>query len=385
MEKAIEVIELTKTFTKYISNKLFFFKKYELINALENISFSINEGESVALVGKNGSGKTTLLKILAGILKPTKGTVKVNKTINVLLDTHSCIHKDLTGYDNILISGKTLGLSTKEIKSKIDEIVDFAEIKDFLYTPVKHYSNGMISRLSFSVTILSKADILLFDEVLAFGDIQFQQKVFKHLKNLSTNGKTLFFVSHDIRQLITLCNRFILLDKGKIIADGTPIKVIHKYFDYLIKNIDYLCNDAKLNLHFKNIISIENIKYQITNENLIIQLQINKFNIQINNLDIGLIIRDISNILITTISLLKNNIELSNKTNETISFIINNEYFNTNYILIFPYILNTITKEYVTTQTPLLVKIKDTNITDNLAELYSFFGMINIPTKIEIN
>ncbi|HNV96578.1 MAG TPA: ABC transporter ATP-binding protein, partial [Bacteroidales bacterium] len=200
----IHIEQLSKRFRKREEKTGIYSASDQYITALDNISFDVFKGESVGLIGRNGSGKSTLLKILAGVYPPTQGSFKVDGKIIPLLESGIGFHKDLSGYDNILILGRILGMSIKDIRSKMDEIVDFAEIGDFIHMPIKHYSNGMVSRISFSVVPFLTGDILLVDEVLAFGDLSFQQKALQFLKSLHAKGKTYVIVSHHLNSLITL-------------------------------------------------------------------------------------------------------------------------------------------------------------------------------------
>jgi len=199
--------------------------------ALDNISFNIEKGEVVGLIGTNGAGKSTLLKHLAHITTPTSGEVIVNGTVAPLIEVGAGFVPDLTGRENIYLNGTIMGLNRKQIDEKIDEIIEFAELEEFIDTPVKRYSSGMAVRLGFSVATSIDADILIVDEVLAVGDLAFQRKCFERMESLIKHqNKTVLLVSHNIRQVERLCSRAILLDHGKVLSDSTPIDVTELFY-----------------------------------------------------------------------------------------------------------------------------------------------------------
>lgn len=201
----------------------------EGIWALKNVSFDIHSGEVVGIIGRNGAGKSTLLKILAGITLPTEGQAFVRGQLGALLQVGAGFHPEMTGRENTFLNGALNGLSRKEIAEHLDDIVEFAEIRDFFDTPVKHYSSGMYMRLAFSVAAHLQPDILLVDEVLAVGDHAFQQKCMDRLQQAGNSGKAILFVSHNINAVTRLCTRAILIENGELIADGLPGEVVHRY------------------------------------------------------------------------------------------------------------------------------------------------------------
>ncbi len=182
--------------------------------ALRNVSFSVNQGEAIGIVGKNGSGKSTLLKMLSRIVDPTEGEIILRGKIASLLEVGTGFHPELTGRENIYFNGSILGMTKKEIESKFREIVDFAEVEKFLDTPVKYYSSGMYVRLAFAVAAHIDPDVLIVDEVLSVGDAQFQQKCLAHMEKLFRGGKTILFVSHNMNLVRKLCRRAVLLTNG---------------------------------------------------------------------------------------------------------------------------------------------------------------------------
>ena len=199
--------------------------------ALDDVSFQVEQGEVVGIIGHNGAGKSTLLKMLAGVTQPTSGSVRVDGRIAPLIEVGAGFVPDFTGRENVYLNGRILGLSKKEIDRKFDEIVDFAEMAQFIDTPVKRYSSGMQVKLAFAVATSIDAEILIVDEVLAVGDLAFQRKCFDRMEDLiKRRGKTVLLVSHNIRQIQRLCNRAIMLDKGRIYRDGNPEAVCTSFY-----------------------------------------------------------------------------------------------------------------------------------------------------------
>ena len=200
-----------------------------LIWALNGISFDVAPGEVVGIVGRNGAGKSTLLKIISRIVKPTTGEVNIYGGVGSLLEIGTGFHPDLTGRENIFLNGTLIGMNRREIRAKFDEIVAFAEIEKFLETPVKYYSSGMYLRLAFAIAAHFEPQILLLDEVLAVGDIAFQQKCLAKMKQVRCEGRTVFFVSHDLMAIQQLCTRALLIESGRLIDDGDPKNVSANY------------------------------------------------------------------------------------------------------------------------------------------------------------
>ena len=212
----------------------------ENFKALDDVNFTIDQGEVVGIIGHNGAGKSTLLKHLANISKPSKGEVIVRGTVAPLIEVGAGVNPELTGRENIFLNGAILGIPKKIIQQKMDEIIDFSELEQFIDTPVKRYSSGMTVKLGFSIATSLDADILIIDEVLAVGDLAFQRKCFDRMERLiSKEKKTVLLVSHNIRQVEHLCNRVILLNKGKLFADSLPKEVCNIFYqqsnDIIIK------------------------------------------------------------------------------------------------------------------------------------------------------
>ena len=197
--------------------------------ALRDVSFSVSEGETLGLIGPNGAGKSTLLKILSRITKPTRGTASIKGRVGSLLEVGTGFHSELSGRENIFLNGAILGMKRAEIERKFDEIVAFSEIEKFLDTPVKHYSSGMYMRLAFSVAAHLDPEVLIVDEVLAVGDISFQKKCLRKMRDVGESGRTVIFVSHDTSSIVRLCSRAIALNNGSIVADGPSVDVVREY------------------------------------------------------------------------------------------------------------------------------------------------------------
>ncbi len=199
--------------------------------ALKDVSFEIKQGDKVGIIGRNGAGKSTLLKILSRITEPTSGRIGINGRIASLLEVGTGFHPELTGRENIFLNGAVLGMSQVEIKRKFDEIVDFAEVEKFLDTPVKRYSSGMYVRLAFAVAAHLEPEILIVDEVLAVGDLKFQKKCLGKMEMVSSEGRTILFVSHNVAAVRRLCNRAIFLEKGTLKEEGSVDSVLRTYIE----------------------------------------------------------------------------------------------------------------------------------------------------------
>lgn len=216
---------LRELFTKFFRHK----SEFHNFEAVQNVSFDVHEGEMVGLMGRNGSGKSTLLKLVAGVYKPTFGRVEVRGSIAPLIELGAGFHGELTGRENVLMNGLLMGFTKREMKAREKSIVDFADIGDFIDSPVKQYSSGMYMRLAFAVATEVNPDILVVDEILAVGDTAFQQKCFERLESFRRSGKTILFVTHSLGQIVEHCDRALYLDKGRIVADGDPEQVVDLY------------------------------------------------------------------------------------------------------------------------------------------------------------
>ena len=237
--EAIKIKNLYKDFKlntdkpRTLKEKVLFSKrnKVERITILNNISLEIKKGETVALIGTNGSGKSTLLKLMTKIIYPTKGTIKTYGKLTSLLELGAGFHPDFTGRENIYFNAAIFGLTKQEIEKRLDQIIEFAELGDFIDNPVRTYSSGMYMRLAFSIAINVDAEILLIDEILAVGDQHFQDKCFAKLHELKESDKTIVIVTHNLDQVKELCTRAIWIKDGKIEMDGKPKEVVEKYLE----------------------------------------------------------------------------------------------------------------------------------------------------------
>ena len=240
MEKSsysIKMINVSKSFNVYldkantIKEKILFLRRNrkEKREVLKDINLEIKSGETVALIGVNGSGKSTLLKLMTKIIYPNTGTIETRGKVTSLLELGAGFHPDFSGRENIYFNASIFGLTRNEIDKRIDKIIEFSELKDYIDNPVRTYSSGMYMRLAFSVAINVDADILLIDEILSVGDQHFQEKCFKKMEELKEQGKTMVFVTHSMGAVKKLCTRAIWLHKGNIKMDGAVEKVIEQY------------------------------------------------------------------------------------------------------------------------------------------------------------
>lgn len=236
-ENAIEVRNMSKQFkvdydkAHTLKDKLLFWKTshVEVHEVLKNINMDIKKGETVALIGTNGSGKSTLLKLMTKIIFPNEGTIETNGKLTSLLELGAGFHQDFTGRENIYFNASIFGLTRKEIDARIQDIIDFSELGEFIDHPVRTYSSGMYMRLAFSVAINVDAEILLIDEILAVGDQHFQEKCYRKLKELKDSDKTIVIVTHSLDVVKDLCDRAVWIYKGELKLDGDPIYVIDEY------------------------------------------------------------------------------------------------------------------------------------------------------------
>jgi ABC-type polysaccharide/polyol phosphate transport system ATPase subunit len=197
--------------------------------AVKDVSFDVARGETLGIVGHNGAGKSTILKLLSRITAPTRGTIVLDGRVAALIEVGSGFHPELTGRENVFLSGSVLGMRRKEIAAKLDRIIEFAGVGPFIDMPVKWYSSGMFVRLGFAVAAHLEADILLVDEVLAVGDAAFQVRCYERIADLRRNGATLIFISHDLSSIERLCDRVVLMNRGRLVGAGTPSEVISQY------------------------------------------------------------------------------------------------------------------------------------------------------------
>ena len=237
MENAITVKDVTKIYKLYdkpidrLKEALNPFHKeyHKKFYALNNLSFEVKKGETVGIIGTNGSGKSTILKIITGVLTPTTGEVEVNGVISALLGLGAGFNMDYTGIENIYMNGTMMGFSKKEMDAKLQEILDFADIGDFVYQPVKTYSSGMFVRLAFALAINVEPEILIVDEALSVGDVFFQSKCYRRMEEIRQKGTTILMVTHDMGSIIKYCDKVVLLNKGNFVAEGAPGHMVDLY------------------------------------------------------------------------------------------------------------------------------------------------------------
>ena len=242
LENSIELSNVTKSFRIFHEKKDTLYdyfssifdrkKSYENLTVLDDISISVPKGQMLGVLGFNGSGKTTLLKIIANIISPNSGTIKISGDVTPFLELGTGFNGNLTAKDNIIIYGVILGMTKKQIKEKIIKIARFAELEKFLDTKLKNFSAGMNARLAFSTALQVDPDILLVDEVLSVGDISFQEKSFQAFMDFKKRGKTIVFVTHDVSQIEKLCDQAIWLHEGKLKEYGDPKTVVQKYREF---------------------------------------------------------------------------------------------------------------------------------------------------------
>ncbi len=225
--------ERTDTIKEYVFKLLKGKLHYSEFWALRDVSFTLSAGESLAVIGRNGSGKSTLLKVIAGVMTQTKGSLKVRGNIAPLIELGAGFDPDLTARENVFLNGAIMGFSRKFMSARFDEIVDFSELEEFLDVPVKNFSSGMVARLGFSVATIVEAEILIVDEILAVGDVSFQQKCEKRMEKLLSGNTTLVFVSHSGEQVKTLCKRAIWLEHGAVAMAGDSTMVYDAYQTFM--------------------------------------------------------------------------------------------------------------------------------------------------------
>ena len=220
-----KVDNIKEYFIKLVTRKLHFTEFW----ALTDISFTVEKGDRVGVLGFNGAGKSTLLKVIAGVLKPTKGSVKVNGVIAPMLELGAGFDMNYSGKENIFLYGATMGYPRKFIEEKYDQIVEFSELKDFIEVPVKNYSSGMRARLGFAIATAVEPEILILDEGLSVGEAKFRKKSEAKIRSMFDKGITVLFVSHSTEQILNICNKAIILDHGKLIAQGDAKEICNKY------------------------------------------------------------------------------------------------------------------------------------------------------------
>ncbi len=241
MEKIIEINNVTMEYTmandRINSIKEFLIKlvkgklKFKKFTALKDVTFDIEKGEVVGLIGHNGAGKSTMLKIISGIVNPTKGSVKVNGNVVPMLELGAGFDSDMSGKENIYLNGSILGYSKKFLDEKYDDIVRFAELEDFINEPIRNYSSGMVARLAFSIASAVNPEILIVDEILSVGDINFQQKSLNRMKEMMGGGTTVLLVNHNIDVVKEMCNKVVWIEKGEVVKIGPAREVCDEFLE----------------------------------------------------------------------------------------------------------------------------------------------------------
>lgn len=266
--------------------------------ALKDINFSVNKGDVLGIVGRNGAGKSTFLKIISRITDPTTGQIELKGRVASLLEVGTGFNQELSGRENIYLNGAILGMTKKEINSKIEEIIDFSGVREFIDTPVKRYSSGMYVRLAFSVAAYLDSDILLLDEVLAVGDAEFQNQCLRKMTQLAQSGKTLIFVSHNLQAIARLCNKAILIEHGSIQYQGTPQEVINRYLggenislNQSLKNRKDRTGNQKILIEKISVKGNHKNKYPNVNDDIYIQLKLHNLYKQKKQIRVSLSIR----------------------------------------------------------------------------------------------
>ena len=235
-KKPVDRLKESMSLTKKVYHQDFF--------ALRDVSFKIYKGETIGIIGQNGSGKSTLLKILTGVLSPSSGNINIQGKISALLELGAGFNPEYTGLENIYLNGTIMGYTKEEMSKRVDEILRFADIGEFIYQPVKNYSSGMFVRLAFAVAINVDPDILIVDEALSVGDVFFQLKCFKKFNDFKNQGKTIILVTHDLGSVVKYCTRAIMLQNGQIVAEGSTKEVIDKYKKSMV-GINISSNDSE--------------------------------------------------------------------------------------------------------------------------------------------
>lgn len=253
-ETVIQIQNLTKIYKLYekpidrLKESLALTKKKNYVEyyALKDVSFDVKRGETVGIIGTNGSGKSTILKIITGVLNPTAGQVRVNGRISALLELGAGFNGEYSGIENVYLNGTMIGFSREEIDRKMDDILKFADIGDFVYQPVKTYSSGMFVRLAFAIAINIDPEILIVDEALSVGDVFFQSKCYRKFEEFKKKGKTILFVSHDLSSIGKYCDRVVLLNKGEKFSEGNPKDTVNLYRRIMVNQLEDPKNDKSV-------------------------------------------------------------------------------------------------------------------------------------------
>lgn len=314
-------------------------KYHKEFAALNDISFKVNKGEIVGILGTNGSGKSTILKIITGLLTPTTGDVQVNGKISALLELGAGFNHEYTGIENVYLNGTMMGFSKEQMDEKINDILSFAEIGDFINQPVKTYSSGMFARLAFAVAINIEPDILIVDEALAVGDMFFQEKCYEKMKQMVNNGATILFVSHSLPAIRNFCKRAIWIEKGILKDQGQADLICDRYKAYMEQDIQdtiTVTNPVETSLKVKNKIYLEGIelnkKIFMTGDNIEFKMRIRfkETNLQYG---VGLIIYDNKGQIVTLFNTVRDDIDLNQPYEEFDLIIEDNDFLSGKYYI----------------------------------------------------
>jgi ABC-type polysaccharide/polyol phosphate transport system ATPase subunit len=273
MSTAVELRGVSKQFTKYVDTPMLLTSvlrfrpgtRRERIWALDDLDLDVDTGEAFGVIGRNGSGKSTLMTLMAGITAPSRGSVRVRGRVAPLIAVGVGFHRELTGRENIYVNGSILGLTRRQIDQRLESIVEFAEVGSFIDTPVKFYSSGMFVRLGFSVAVHSDPEVLIVDEVLAVGDLAFQVKCYDRMKELRGSGATVVMVSHALGAVRRMCERVLLLDRGKPVLVGTPEEAIAAYHDILSASTEVTEGDSGLR-HEPDVVKVDAVEVMAADE-----------------------------------------------------------------------------------------------------------------------
>lgn len=328
---AIKVSNVSKNYKLYskpfdrLKEALHPFKKkfHNNFNALNDISFKIRKGEIVGILGTNGSGKSTILKIITGLLNPSQGTVEVNGKISALLELGAGFNHEYTGLENVYLNGTMMGFSKEQMDEKLDDILSFADIGEFVRQPVKTYSSGMFARLAFAVAINIEPDILIVDEALAVGDMFFQEKCYEKMKDMVRSGATILFVSHSLPAIRNFCQRAIWIEKGILRDQGKADVICDIYKNYIEQRESAVSsvnvNEMDVEKKFKNKIYLENIqlnkKIFSTGEDISINLRVG-FKEENLQYGVGLIVYNNKGDIVTLFNTVRDDIELNKPFND---------------------------------------------------------------------
>ncbi|MEK3717818.1 ABC transporter ATP-binding protein [Paenibacillus sp. FSL R7-0333] len=345
---AIKVSNVSKNYKLYskpfdrLKEALHPFKKkfHNNFNALNDISFKIRKGEIVGILGTNGSGKSTILKIITGLLNPSQGTVEVNGKISALLELGAGFNHEYTGLENVYLNGTMMGFSKEQMDEKLDDILSFADIGEFVRQPVKTYSSGMFARLAFAVAINIEPDILIVDEALAVGDMFFQEKCYEKMKDMVRSGATILFVSHSLPAIRNFCQRAIWIEKGILRDQGKADVICDIYKNYIEQRESAVSsvnvNEMDVEKKFKNKIYLENIqlnkKIFSTGEDISINLRVG-FKEENLQYGVGLIVYNNKGDIVTLFNTVRDDIELNKPFNDFFLEINENDFLAGKYYI----------------------------------------------------